>query len=968
MRVVRCLLFLLAVPALADGNGDWCGGGASTDWYDSGNWKYGVFSESLNRATFFRDSAQTNAAVVTASRDVMTMYVQLPSNSGVTDNSAPDPIPVTLKGPMNLTLHPRTSIALDVNAGRSLTLDGVTVPQCGGINIRGELVLRNGTSLTARPDDQYCYLDRAGARLVVDNSSFDLLALQLPGGVPAELLVKNGGFFAFQRMYGLAPVSSYLKAKVVDGTVWTAGMDTLRNVGFIPRRSGSLVVRNNGSDAFRPVLARGSHHRWGGDVYVTNRYDSALTVTNPATFYGGGRLFANYLTFPCTRATQTVDLAEINLGKELNFSGWSYLSCYDFPNGVRFGAFGDWKTSQAQDDLYYLYLHGDVVFDTLDCFDKTTPHTLWMKQMNLMPQAGLSYAGGGSVTNLINQMAPRLKCLAVGANTKAIVASAPSNVNSGDNNAVFRVQDFSLAAGARLRLPALVNVPIVHGACTVDPTARIELKLPETLENKVYPVFSTLEEDAPSGTVDLGTLPEGWQLKKNGGSWYLTNGKASYVANAVWRGGVSGKWSDGENWVVHRGPTATEPAWFRGETNLTVTNDVDDVTVTAIWAASEGGPFVLVGKPIALTAESGTVAQNSSFPFVVRTSLRSQQNVFAVSATGPAPAALLGGIAAPDAKFSVAGNVVLGGAVTARELAFAAQTFGTILTARRGADISFTAQSAAVSAKGTLWVESGATVSVAGTLDWMQENDHRIDGLLDVAGTLGSTASQGYFGTGTVAVAASAAASSAVRLGGGVTLRPASWGATPIDVVSSATLGAGGDWTYAAAGGLRVSGLGATVTFDTADHAVTVAQPLVGEDFDVVKKGTGALTFSATSALNGFVTVNAGTFVWQADQSFARLTAKPGSVLKFGSHDGTVARLNLGDSVDLTGVQLLAADADAEALAREGFCTILTVPASCEITGLPVETGDYRMKVVKTADGGRALAARIRNGLTVIIR
>ena len=82
---------------------------------------------------------------------------------------------------------------------------------------------------------------------------------------------------------------------------------------------------------------------------------------------------------------------------------------------------------------------------------------------------------------------------------------------------------------------------------------------------------------------------------------------------------------------------------------------------------------------------------------------------------------------------------------------------------------------------------------------------------------------------------------------------------------------------------------------------------------------------------------------------------------------GSVAKLSLGDSVDLSGVTLRAADDDAEAVARGRFCTVLDVPEFCEIRGLPVVTSNYKLRVVQTADGGQALQAKVRNGFVLIV-
>ena len=138
-------------------------------------------------------------------------------------------------------------------------------------------------------------------------------------------------------------------------------------------------------------------------------------------------------------------------------------------------------------------------------------------------------------------------------------------------------------------------------------------------------------------------------------------------------------------------------------------------------------------------------------------------------------------------------------------------------------------------------------------------------------------------------------------------------------------------------------------------------------DGSVTKKGAGTLLLGSSNALTGHVSVVSGALAWHADQSFARLAAMPGSILEFGAVGGSAAKLSLGDTVDLSGVTLRAADAEAEAVARGGFCTVLTVPEFCEIRGLPVVTANYKLRVVQTVDGGQSLQTKVRNGLVLIV-
>ena len=952
------------------GNGTWIGGGATTDWSDAGNWLYGNYPVSTTHALFFKEANQTAPAVLTATQNVYCMYIQLDPRTGANGNEfLPDTIPVTLKEPMNLSLSPNTDVALNISAGRRLVIDGATVNDCGGIYARGELIVRNGATLTATSTSRECKFETPGGRIVVDGATVNMYGLRTKLDSSLEFSVRHGGFFRFDQLYGTVGLPAEWQASVIDGTVWTSNAQPLYNAGLLPARSGELVVRRANAEAFKPAISRLEHHRWGGDVYVTNHVDAALCVTNPSTFYGGGRLFASVFTFTPGHATQTVDLAEINLGNKINFSGWGHTTCYDFVGGTRFGGFGNWRSSEQPNDLYWMILRGDNVFDTLDCFDHATKRTFWMKRMFLQPRSSLAYVGGGEVTNLVEELPPRLAGLCVGAGTTAVLSQLPTARR-------LATQKLTLAADARLLLPALANAPCVFGEASIDPSSRIVIPLPSTLDVKLHPVYSSLDSSVPTESLDLGGLPEGWTLKTVEGTAYLTNGGQTYEQWDVWTGASSGLWSDGGNWILRAGPTTSaRAARFHGETRTVVTNDVDNVEVLRIRTETKSAPFVITGKSIAVTATGtgadSTIYHQNQFPFILRTPLTSTESAFNITSSRDAPVVLAGGLSAPNAKLSVGGSTIAGSTVTAAQFGFLTTSADTVFSVRSGSTAVFTAQSDPIASKGAIWVEPGATMSVAGELRWSAvRNDHRIDGLLDVSGTLGGSAEQGYFGTGVVQVAATTvnpAESATVHIGEGITLKPSAWGSVPIAVDSSATLAAGGDWVYSVAGGLQVPGLGATLAFDTCGHDVTVSTPLVGPDFDVVKKGPGRLALGASNALAGHVAVVSGALAWHADQSFARLAAEPGSVLEFGAVGGSAAKLVLGDSVDLSGVALRAADADAEAIARSGFCTVLTVPEFCEIRNLPEVTSNYKLRVVQTPDGGQALQAKVRNGFTLIV-
>ena len=210
-----------------------------------------------------------------------------------------------------------------------------------------------------------------------------------------------------------------------------------------------------------------------------------------------------------------------------------------------------------------------------------------------------------------------------------------------------------------------------------------------------------------------------------------------------------------------------------------------------------------------------------------------------------------------------------------------------------------------------------------------------------------------------------------MRLGEGLTLAPATanWGTMPIDMTSDLTISNATDWTYGVVGGLEVSGPGHKLTVDGAG-TTTFATAISGYDFDICKKGEGALVLdeAANGLARGTLDLQAGTVAFKKPQGIGRFAFKPGATIALGSSNGTLASLTVTDDVDLDGLTLKAADDAAEELMRKDWTTVLTVPWGFTLSGAPTVGYDVKLRARANADGSMSLQAKLKNGLMLIFR
>ncbi|MDE3276741.1 MAG: hypothetical protein PUJ80_12080, partial [Verrucomicrobiota bacterium] len=570
-----------------------------------------------------------------------------------------------------------------------------------------------------------------------------------------------------------------------------------------------------------------------------------------------------------------------------------------------------------------------------------------------------------------------------------------------------RTHDLKIGANATWSAASSGQVLDVNGEIDVDPAAKIIVPLNASItDDTVEPVFISLADDKPNCQFEYTGKKDGFDVKWIGGCGYYTSGKRSYgVANGRWKGTVSGYWGDPENWGNGKMPTpADTTASLFGQMNTVITNDLEKAYARLIYADYKSAPFILRGNPIVVSctdcapyASSASVMSVSDYPFVMEALLVTTGNRLGLTHKHGSRGgiALKSGFAFDPDKQPTPGQVVpsgfitLGGSSVCGDLKFehaitpycVAYRSGndrdystrTELTILKGGSLTVQNQTTVNSATSSLWIAKGGQVKVCGAWNWeTAENEHQVNGLLDLDATVGGSATQGYFGTGVLKVKVTdGTAGAKMRLGEGLTLAPATanWGTMPIDMTSDLTISNATDWTYGVAGGLEVSGPGHKLTVDGAG-TTTFATAISGYDFDICKKGEGALVLdeAANGLARGTLDLQAGTVAFKKPQGIGRFAFKPGATIALGSSNGTLASLTVTDDVDLDGLTLKAADDAAEELMRKDWTTVLTVPWGFTLSGAPTVGDDVKLRARANADGSMSLQAKLKNGLMLIFR
>jgi len=838
---------------------------------------------------------------------------------------------VTLDGAGSATtVQPLETADLKIGEGRQLAVTNrVTMKLRYDIPfMNGVLKVQSGgEALFNNPDTTVCTIGGT-ARVFVEGGSFCNSATQLYITNKAEVVV-SGGLIRVQRYRVCGPDSPgeqgplfrILGGKVWNSTsytytsriypggrfenrggtvLWGTGTDSQYEklssaaddyasgsygfASFLPQKGGLLNLTSTddctwsgqSDNAGALYFALDGDYSFGGDIFATNTAAAAADTSPGFVCFntyrtvgltGGGRIYANGFMQRHTGMVN-LDISAVYLGGGGIQQG-SDCKMF-FQNDLVIGAWGDWSALRGQNSR--ITFAGDIVFDTLDCFDKTTPHTISL-QAGFLDVTSLKAVGGGSValspSNYETPWPALLHSLVVDDNTSLLITNSTETIKTGS---------LSLGAGSTLTFDLLSEKRYIDvlGHLAVGSGARIIVKAPASLTaGKIYPVlFAPADFEIPDGLVQFeGSIPSGWTLVKRSNLLYLSDGEVSYTTpsgdfNWYWTGAADGDVGNVDNWTANASPFSATVnqykfAFFEGTKNM----DVDISNLGHVYGISiddDAGPFVFSGGQITVytpltghreggSSTRGGITSNSDFPCVFKNDLKHNGDVYLAESFKSGSISLMGNKSASSgmSDFYFCGDVRLGGvwdvsyfnvttnsASAEKEAGVLVAKCSNTLTLLSGASFSASNQDAQdFDLAQRFMLAPSSTLTIGGTTcRFLVANTHSIDGTLTVNGTLDAQAKQTFFGGGTNKFQS---ATGELDFKGNMTIVPGSLvGNVTVSLKGEPTIAPEADWTYGGDASIDIDDH-SMLTLATGGHKLTLAKP-------IVSKGTLAVTGNGT--------------------------------------------------------------------------------------------------------------------------
>lgn len=645
----------------------------------------------------------------------------------------------------------------------------------------------------------------------------------------------------------------------------------------VPPKGAALVVSSTAGNAI--ATAEDTDYRIGGKVLVTN---GGFVVYGPrnnesANFSGRGSIEAKTLRFMAVKTGKptNMDLETVTLG-EGGIEFGSHAAQMYFRDGIRFGAFSDWTVANKIDaTTSTFYLCGDVVFDTLDAFDRLTPHAISFDRVNLSQTESLKVSGGGTVT---------LPSLAQpGYFTGLELKDAGTTLSFGASEVQIGAANLRIADGATLMLDPMHGqaVDAENALSLGNGSIKLVSELPETPSHRYLVCSVPYGMDPDLAWFDTVGIPPGYTLSKSLNAVYLTDGttiapdtSASTSTKLHWVGGSGTALTAKENWVPQVAPdnSTARSFYFYGWSDAELTTG-GSLRVNTFNVGADCGPLKISGgnsNYIRLGAADAIVSE-SDYPLVFDLTVAPSKSDFplGVHACGNGSVTLLKDVPTSGAAclnnkgLYFSGDVRLGGrCLGATDVAATAERRRpNRLMLLSGAELVTSAQNTQ-QGKVSYQIDAGASMRVEGTgFSFVgSENRHVVNGALTVNCPFTAEVRQTFGGTGTLTLAAVAAASGGVKLTDGITLVPGDWtSAQPLVCHGAATIAPTADWTFNPCGDVTLAvGSRSTLTVDTGASVSTLWAPVTG-DGNLVKTGSGTLVFAATGNVVDTLTVEAGT-------------------------------------------------------------------------------------------------------------
>lgn len=946
--------------------------GVSGRWRDAENWNGGVPSAD-DVASFPRSKT---GYTVTIDDDVACRYIR---NEGGTSGGR-----ITFSGGGSLTCSGKAAgptVSGCLSSGSEVAFANITA-NLGAFNPNnGNLIVEDGAVVTM---GVMFYMNGVDSTLTVNGGEVALADTSFRTKCAINV---NAGHLIFTKVPNFRhdSVDRPVKVAQTGGVIVLNGLPTnfsaatidltggelrwpdssfsaITYAAWLPKQGGRLVLTHNEYKALTTELRYDYTVPLDGAIYITNNLDKCTpdTVSSTpgvyaytnTTFSGKGELYANYIF---VRGTCTVDIAKLCLGRRMHFTNSKCVMMV--PNGVTFGAYGDWTSAY---NSAYSYFFGPIAVDTADCFDGVTPRCITFGRTVLDSDVEYSVSGTGTNALWTGESASRIASLSVGPGATFDFKGCYDHAAIGS----LKADRLTVGSGATVVVDAeWSQISAVETDIAED--VKIIANVSSDIAAGVFhPVLTDGGTNNLLDQVELaGEGVSGWAAKNVAGVLYLTDGNvaaATYDDKPYgWTGGVDGNFSGNGNWSGGTAPTssnndtpdssAARSLYFGMAAQNVITNDISDASFNNGFAACNmrflpsAGPYEVYGNTITLYSkafsnENSPIASESAFPVVFHAPVRrGGSGTFGMYLSGGSYVQFMGEVMSSGAYLFEKGDVRFGGKATFSGLYFGTPNAGNpdVVSVLDGGHMYIAQYNYALRASSyaapsaTLAVRSGGVFACGG--NWAAGRatkvNYVIDGNFSVSNTLYSMQNMPFSGNGAVYLGGVAPSNATVRaeFSGGIRLEMGGdWQAvsarcpnTPFTLAvksGNLTLAAAKNWSYGIPSGVESA-------TSAADRAITVADG-------------ATLTFGATgftTTLRDPVCADGGAIVFEN-----------GCRMAFGG--GLLASMR----------------------SRAGGWTTFATAAS--VTGMPALSDAYEFRVVDDGDGTVSVQARVRVGSVFVVR
>ena len=903
----------------------WCGQGADNNWETKANWEGGKVPEGWDYAVF-----PPGDWTVNLTKDKSSCGIRLAEGSGkLTLTGSATVTAVNYGGEKEKSCLPAHIV---VSAGRELVVDGPQLVNFRHYDQQGVVRIKQGKIGLA-------YSVKAGlswkhiigdAKFYLDGGDFTSEGSYLYISNRAEVVIREGDFFCKEGYdfsgeshmlmvggtlhtqnpyYTVYTLSGNSTCDFLGGTVhWMNSSGSAANMqgrefGKMAPKKGATLIFPKGPGTALLLPAKSS---FAGTVYATNRTDATVGGINAGSWpevTGGGTLYANRIDASVSANEKSVnwDLGALYLGAGGFVQNNHWNTHYHLRNGNKIGVFADCPIFTAYPgNTFYLYFHGPLSFDTLNCFGdldentgKVKTHTITAKVVRLTDVNDFRATGGGTV-----DLTPYTVTDAKGGydsyepgQLRSIDIAAGTTVAFNDCRYRLKVMNLRMGENATLKLD-LSHKSYVDAAGVAEFGAGAKIvvtRLPaELVSGTFYPICMVpAKKGASAYAFPAFELPDdapaGWSVATTANAAYLTDGvltSATSGTSPYWTGlGEDNLFSTAANWN-EKVPTSGQAPHFYGTTNTEIDTGATARQFQNWFLHTKTAPFAFRGGNLTFGVPNDkstwedifySIRTDGDLPTVVENDVGVSSGTHSLGlmmqAHQQGSLSLLGN-SIDTVPLQFGGDVRIGGNWTATKVGCTPSYGSSVvavgrsrLTVMPGAKLTVTAQSGsqhmtrqgypqgdffyAVATNGEMTVDgSDFTFERAAT--------HFVDGTLTVNCPLATAAEQWFYGDGTLKLRGGFAdnTTGSVKVEGRMTFVPSDWDKNlPLSVKGEVTIAPETDWTYGAETNLVLDGNSA-LTLATGGHVLTFASPVVS-DGEIVVTGGGRLLLGA-----------AGTKLW----------------------------------------------------------------------------------------------------------